>query len=47
MLLNLYTDIMLGNLEQNERQCITNYYAREDVDKEMPRLIDNTVVVFL
>lgn len=29
----------LGNLEQTERQSITNYYSRDDVDKEMPRMI--------
>lgn len=29
----------LGNLEQAERQSITNYYSKDDVNKEMPRLI--------
>ncbi len=31
----------IGNLEQTERQSITNYYSKEDVNKEMPRLILN------
>lgn len=29
----------IGNLEQAERQSITNYYARANVDKETPKLI--------
>lgn len=29
----------LGNLEQAERQSITNYYSKDDINKEMPRLI--------
>ena len=29
----------IGNLEQTERQSITNYYSKNDIDKEMPRLI--------
>lgn len=29
----------LGNLEQAERQSITNYYSKEEINKEMPRLI--------
>lgn len=31
----------IGNLEQAERQSITNYYSKEDINKEMPRLILN------
>ena len=31
----------IGNLEQTERQGITNYYSKDDVNKEMPRLILN------
>lgn len=31
----------IGNLEQTERQSITNYYSKEDVNKEMPRFILN------
>ncbi len=31
----------LANLEQAERQSITNYYSKDDVDKEMPRRILN------
>lgn len=29
----------LGNLEQAERQSITNYYSKDGINKEMPRLI--------
>lgn len=29
----------IGNLEQAERQSITNYYSKQDVSKEVPRLI--------
>lgn len=29
----------IGNLEQAERQCITNYYSKEGVNKDVPRLI--------
>ena len=29
----------IGNLEQAERQGITNYYSKDDVNKEIPRLI--------
>lgn len=29
----------IGNLEQAERQSITNYYSKDNVNKEMPRLI--------
>lgn len=31
----------IGNLEQTERQSITNYYSKDDINKEMPRLILN------
>lgn len=31
----------LGNLEQAERQSITNYYSKDDINKEIPRLILN------
>ncbi|MBE6712049.1 MAG: hypothetical protein E7580_00865, partial [Ruminococcaceae bacterium] len=31
----------IGNLEQTERQSITNYYSKDNVNKEMPRLILN------
>lgn len=31
----------IGNLEQAERQSITNYYSKDNVNKEMPRLILN------
>lgn len=31
----------MGNLEQTERQGITNYYSKDNVNKEMPRLILN------
>lgn len=31
----------IGNLEQAERQSITNYYSKDDINKEMPRLILN------
>lgn len=29
----------IGNLEQAERQGITNYYSKDDVNKKLPRLI--------
>lgn len=29
----------IGNLEQSERQSITNYYSKEKINKEIPRLI--------
>lgn len=31
----------ISNLEQTERQSITNYYSKDNVNKEMPRLILN------
>lgn len=29
----------IGNLEQSERQSITNYYSKDNINKEIPRLI--------
>lgn len=29
----------LGNLGQSERQSITNYYSKDKINKEIPRLI--------
>ncbi|MDD6060475.1 MAG: DNA translocase FtsK [Ruminococcus sp.] len=29
----------IGNLEQSERQSITNYYSKDKINKEIPRLI--------
>lgn len=31
----------ISNLEQSERQSITNYYSKENINKEIPRLILN------